>query len=138
MKLKLRNDTVITVRPYEEQAFEHIQRLNEAEGWSGLAARHADTEAAWRHSNIAFVTEEDGRVNGCIRGMTDGYITLYVCELVIDETWKDRGIGNALLRYVHGLYPKTRIELLASGTSRTFYEAQGYRPFHGFRKTIEE
>ncbi|EMF48148.1 hypothetical protein B481_0269 [Planococcus halocryophilus Or1] len=42
------------------------------------------------------------------------------------------------MRHVHHQYPKTRIELLASSTSRSFYETQKYRPFYGFRKTIEE
>ncbi|AQQ52586.1 GNAT family N-acetyltransferase [Planococcus lenghuensis] len=138
MGLELGNGAAITVRPYEDRDFERIQRLNEAEGWNGLVERYSDTRAAWEHLNIAFVTEQDGRINGCIRGMTDGYITLYICELLIDEAHRGWGIGSALLQHVHRLYPKTRIELLASSTSRTFYEAQGYRPFYGFRKTIDE
>ncbi|WP_330217508.1 GNAT family N-acetyltransferase [Planococcus halocryophilus] len=75
---------------------------------------------------------------GCLRGLTDGFITLYVCELLVDQSHRKLGIGKKLMRHVHHQYPKTRIELLASSTSRSFYETQKYRPFYGFRKTIEE
>jgi ribosomal protein S18 acetylase RimI-like enzyme len=81
--------------------------------------------------------EGDGIV-GYIRGFTDTRITLYICELLIDKNYRGAGIGRELLRYVHAQYPTTRMELLASSTSHTFYEAQGYRPFYGFRKTFNE
>ncbi|MEH7179923.1 GNAT family N-acetyltransferase [Neobacillus vireti] len=129
----------IHIRKYQESDFNRIQELNEEEGWSNLVEKNEDTKEAWKNSNVSFVVEaEDEGIVGYIRGFTDTRITLYICELLIDKKYRGTGIGRELLRYVHAQYPSTRMELLASSTSHTFYEAQGYRPFYGFRKTFEE
>lgn len=126
------------IRPYQEKDFPVIHEWNKEEGWSNLVARHEETKAAWGNSNAAFVAEIDGRIVGCLRGLTDGHITFYICELLVDRNQRGNGIGTKLLDYVHALYPETRLELLASSTSRTFYETQKFRAFYGFRKTFGE
>ncbi|MCJ1907587.1 GNAT family N-acetyltransferase [Planococcus ruber] len=127
-----------SIRLYEEKDFPAIHRLNEKEGWTNLAAKQEETKSAWHYSQIAFVAERDGKVIACVRGLTDGYVTLYICELLVDEKERGSGIGQALLAHVHALYPKTRMELLASANSKAFYEKQQFRPFYGFRKTWKE
>lgn len=67
----------------------------------------------------------------------DSFLSI-ICELLVNQDHRKLGIGKKMLRYAHKLYPKTRIELLASDTSRSFYEAQSYRSLYGFRKTIEK
>jgi predicted N-acetyltransferase YhbS len=129
----------IKIRQYQESDISKIQELNRNEGWNNLVEKNEDTKEAWQNSNVSFVVEAEGDgVVGYIRGLTDTRITLYICELLIDKKYRGGGIGKMLLQYVHRLYPKTRIELLASSTSHTYYEGHGYRPFYGFRKTIEE
>lgn len=129
----------IQIRQYKESDFNRIQKLNREEGWSNLVEKHEDTKQAWENSNVSFVVEAEGDgVVGYIRGLTDTRITLYICELLIDKKYRGVGIGKRLIQHIHSLYPHTRIELLASSTSHTFYEGQGYRSFYGFRKTIEE
>lgn len=131
-------ETDFSMRPYKETDFPAIHQLNQMEGRTNLAAKQDETKSAWNHSQIAFVAERDGEVIACVRGLTDGSVSLYICELLVDEKERGKGIGQALLAHVHKLYPKTRMELLASTTSQTFYEKQKFRPFYGFRKTIEE
>lgn len=128
----------IVIRAYEESDFAGIHKLNEQEGWSNLVAKQQQTQAAWRGSNVAVVAEQDGQLVGCLRALTDGAVTLYVCELLIEKSMRGSGIGEKLLGHVHSLYPETRMELLASSTSRTYYEAKRFRAFYGFRKTFEE
>jgi GNAT superfamily N-acetyltransferase len=129
----------IHIRQYKESDFNRIQELNREEGWSNLVEKNDDTKQAWENSTVAFVLEAEGDgVVGYIRGLTDTRITLYICELLIDKKYRGLGLGSELLQYVHNVNPKTRIEMLASSTSRSFYEGQGYRPFYGFRKTLEE
>jgi predicted N-acetyltransferase YhbS len=129
----------IHIRQYQETDFKRIQGLNREEGWINLVEKNEDTKQAWENSTISFVVEaEDNGVVGYIRGLTDTRITLYICELLIDKNYRALGIGKRLIQHIHSLYPHTRIELLASSTSHTFYEGQGYRSFYGFRKTIEE
>lgn len=126
------------IRKYKEDDFGRINELNQNEGWNNLVEKMEDTKEAWKQSNIAFVIENEDSVIGYIRGMTDTRVSLYICELLIDQKYRGRGLGKKLLRYVHSLYPRTRIEMLASSTSHTYYESNGYRPFYGFRKTYEE
>jgi ribosomal protein S18 acetylase RimI-like enzyme len=129
----------IRIRQYQENDFNRIQELNKQEGWSNLVEKNEDTKEAWNHSNISLVVEAEGDgIVGYIRGFTDTRITIYICELLIDKKYRGSGIGKKLLQYVHAKYPSTRMELLASSISHTFYEGQGYRPFYGFRKTFEE
>lgn len=129
----------INIRQYQESDFNRIQVLNREEGWVNLVEKNDDTKEAWRNSNVTFVVEAEGEgVIGYIRGLTDKRVTLYICELLIDKKYRGLGLGGELLQHVHNVYPKTRIEMLASSTSRSFYEGQGYRPFYGFRKTLEE
>lgn len=138
MKLTLKNKKSVIIRPYMEEDFKDIHRFNIDEGWTNLVEKNEDTNGAWNNSTIAYIAETDEQVVGCIRGLTDGFISLYVCEVIIHKEYRGLNLGNELLKYVHSLYPKTRMELLASSTSKTFYEAQEFRAFYGFRKTYEE
>lgn len=127
------------IRPYEEKDFEQIQALNEAEGWDQLVRQNDLTKEAWRQSNVAFVIESDeGDVVAYLRGLTDTTVSLYVCELLIAPSHRRQGLGEQLLQHVHTLYPDTRLEMLASSSSHTYYEQLKFRPFYGFRKTIQE
>jgi predicted N-acetyltransferase YhbS len=129
----------MVIRPYEEADFEQIQALNEAEGWSQLVRQHELTQQAWRQSNVAYVFEsEAGHVIAYLRGLTDTTVSLYVCELLIAASHRRLGIGERLLSHVHALYPETRLEMLASASSHTYYEKLNFRPFYGYRKTIHE
>lgn len=128
----------LSIRPYREADFPAIHELNKQEQWSNLVAKEQDTKQAWANSTVAVVAEIDGQIIGCLRGLTDGFISLYICEVLVSRNYRKSGAGKSLMHHVHSLFPKTRMELLASSTSRSFYEAQGYRPFYGFRKTIED
>ena len=133
-----KNGLEIEVRKYEESDFLSIHALNTQEQWNNLVEKKEDTKAAWKHSNIAYVATLKDQIIGYSRGITDGSITLYICELLIDKAYRGLGIGGNLLYYVHRLFPKTRIEMLASSMSYTYYEYQNFRPFYGFRKTFAE
>ena len=126
------------IRPYQEEDFPAIHQWNKEQGWDNLVEKQQETKTAWKNSNAAFVTEIEGRIAGCLRGLTDGNITLYICELLVDQNHRGKGIGTKLMDHVHGIYPGTRLELLASSTSCTFYESQKFRAFYGFRKTFSE
>jgi ribosomal protein S18 acetylase RimI-like enzyme len=137
-ELTLTNGTTYKIREFEESDFERVHQLNAEEEWSNLVKKKEDTKNAWMHSTIRFLVFDGDTLIGYVRGFTDGHVTTYICELLINNRYRGQGIGSELIKYVHHLYPKTRFDLLASSTSRTFYEDQEYRAFYGFRKTIEE
>lgn len=138
MDINLNNGKRVEIRTYMEEDFPVIHKLNKKEGWNNLVKKQEDAKEAWKQSNIAFVAYIEGKIIGYIRGMTDQAITTFICELLIEKEFRGVGLGQNLLYYVHSLYPKTRVEMLASSTSQSYYEQQGYRPFYGFRKTLEE
>lgn len=137
MEIILKDSEKILIRCYEEKDFSEIQDLNKDEGWTNLAENDLDTKKAWENSNIAFVVESENKgVIGYIRGFTDTRISLFICELLIDKRYRGSGLGKDLLHYIHNIYPNTRMELLANSSSRSFYEAMGFRSFYGFRKSM--
>ncbi|MER2059915.1 MAG: GNAT family N-acetyltransferase [Niallia sp.] len=136
--ITLKNGLEIQIRSYKEADFSSIHALNEQENWSNLVEKKEDTKAAWNHSNIAYVATVDDKIIGYIRGITDQSITIFICELLIDQEYRGIGVGQELLYFVHSLYPTTRVEMLASSTSQAYYENKGFRPFYGFRKTFAE
>jgi len=138
MNITLSNNETVYIRAFEEKDFLEINELNKKEGWNNLVTKHEDTKRAWMNSNVAFVAVANERIIGYCRGLTDGSISLYICELLIDESFRGKGLGQKITYWIHSLYPNTRMELLASSTSHSFYESQQYRPFYGFRKTFEE
>ncbi|OLT63268.1 hypothetical protein BJP37_13075 [Moorena bouillonii PNG] len=58
---------------------------------------------------------------------------LYVDDLVVDESWRNRGIGKKLMKYVENLAYSEQCQYirLASGISKTeahkFYKSLGYQ-----------
>lgn len=138
MRIRLKNGQFAEIRKYLEEDFKQINKLNAKEKWNHLVEHSECTKEAWDHSTVAYVVELNEQFAGYIRGLTDKSVTLFICECLIDPDYRELGIGGALLDYVHGLYPKTRIELLANGSSRTFYEQKGYRAFYGFRKNLSD
>ncbi|MBD7908115.1 GNAT family N-acetyltransferase [Sporosarcina gallistercoris] len=139
MEVTLRDGTIMSIEPYVHSDFTDIQKLNEVEGWHTLSRNCRKTRIAWENSTIAFIVRaQHNEIVGFIRGHTDTAVSLFICELLIDKRYRGLGIGTTLLQYVHDMYPDTRVELLATSGSQTYYENLGYRPFYGFRKTYQE
>lgn len=126
----------IKILLWSENDFPSIQRLSLSEDWTSPIHHIADSQRAWQHSWPTLVAVEDDEVIGFVRGLTDGAITMYIAELVVDVRLRGRGIGRVLLDVCHSLYPTTRLDLLANEDARAFYKACGFRVIHdGMRKS---
>lgn len=127
----------IRMIPYDEAYYTAIHEMYLEEGWMNLAENYKQTQEAWRNSTIAFIAvTKDDEVVACVRGFTDTLVTTFICEMLVEKKFRGHGIGKELLNYVHALYPSTRIEMLATEASRSFYQKEGYRSFYGFRKSF--
>jgi GNAT superfamily N-acetyltransferase len=126
----------ISLRSWTETDFPAIQRLSSLEGWPTPASRPDEALTAWKHSWPALVAVDGGAVIGFVRAITDGEITLFVAELLVEAPYRGKGIGRLLLDSCHYLFPHTRIEVLSTETSASFYARQGFRSIGaGFRKS---
>lgn len=124
------------IRKFKDTDYTKIQELYKIEGWNTIIKRPEEGLRAWKNSNLSLVVvKEDDEIIGVMRGFTDTQITTYVIELLVDREHRGAGVGKALLEACHKLYPKTRIEVLATELSKDFYSKNGFRNIYGFRKS---
>jgi GNAT superfamily N-acetyltransferase len=125
----------ITIRAWTAADFAGIQKLSKLAGWSTPYERPTDALNAWCHSWPTFVATENAEMIGFFRALTDGHVTTYIAEILVVKSWQRRGVGQAFLELCHHLYPSTRFDLLSTEGAHSFYQACGFRPFQGFRKS---
>jgi ribosomal protein S18 acetylase RimI-like enzyme len=94
------------VRPED---LEEVRSLLAAHGWADRVADKARFAAVVRWSERALVAEEDGKVVGFGRVVTDGVWNGYLSMVIVDPAYRHRGIGTALVG-----------ELMGSGTGITW------------------
>ncbi|MDP9312727.1 MAG: GNAT family N-acetyltransferase [Chloroflexota bacterium] len=127
----------LTMRAWTEADFAAIQYLSRSEGWSTSTLRPDAAFAAWQQAWPALVVTTPAEVIGFVRALTDGHVTLYIAELLVQHAWRGQGIGTALVEACQHLYPATRIDLLSTEGADAFYEAHGFRRYPGFRKSYQ-
>ncbi len=126
----------IQLRCWTETDFPDIQRLSTLQGWPTPHNRPEEALIAWRHSWPALVVTEGERVIGFVRGMTDGEITMYIAELLVEPSYRGKGIGRLLMDACHALCPRTRLDLISTEEANSFYNATGFRYVgEGLRKS---
>ncbi|UOQ43792.1 GNAT family N-acetyltransferase [Halobacillus salinarum] len=128
----------VNIRSFQESDFSAIQQLNEKEEWNGLVDRAQDTLYSWINSEPALIATDGEEIIGYLRGLTDGLVTLFICEVLVREDYRNQGICEQLIQAAHECYPRTRVEMLAASSSQEYYAKKGFRPFYGFRKSAEE
>ena len=132
--LQLKLPEGVIIRAWQESDYQAVRDLALLEGWTTLTDRPEDGLRAWQQAWPALVVIYDNTVIGFLRALTDEAVTLYVADLLTVPAWRERGIGSSLLEVCHILYPSVRFDLLSTEHANEFYQARGFRPFHGFRK----
>ncbi|GGF24405.1 hypothetical protein GCM10010954_24120 [Halobacillus andaensis] len=128
----------ISVRSFQLNDFDAIHELNKQEGWNQLVEKKDETFHGWINSEPALVLTKNDEVIGYLRGLTDGAVSLFVCELLIRSDHRGQDLGQRLIEEAHNCYPSTRVELLATSESEGYYSQKRFRTFYGFRKAAEE
>ncbi|WP_101846205.1 GNAT family N-acetyltransferase [Halobacillus sp. Marseille-P3879] len=127
-----------SIRSFQAKDFDVIHDLNKQEGWDQLVEKKEETFHGWVNSEPALVLMHNDEIVGYLRGLTDGSVSLFVCELLIRSDYRGQDLGKKLIEKAHSCYPGTRVELLATSKSEGYYSQQSFRPYYGFRKTAEE
>ena len=73
-----------------------------ANGWSGPRFEPSHFALLVVNAHESLVAVRDERVVGFARALGDGVCNGYLSMLVVDEAWRGRGIGRALVERVMG------------------------------------
>lgn len=126
----------IQLRCWAEADFPAVHHLSALQGWPTAHNRAEEALIAWQHSWPALVITEEESIIGFVRGLTDGKITTYIAELLIDPRHRGKGLGRLLLDVCHALHPHTRLDLISTEEADPFYKAHGFRYVgEGLRKS---
>ena len=120
--------------PFAEEHLSGVLQLYEAEGWPsfpedpGLARRALTASGV-----VALLAVDASEVVGCARLLTDGSLSAYLCELVVAETARRRGVGRALVEEAFARSGARRLDTLSEEESKAFYASFRRRDFPGYR-----
>lgn len=115
------------IRPIRPADLEHARRLLQANGWGPRVADPAVFRELVERSPVAIVAVEDDRVLGFLRALTDGLFNGYISMVVVDEAFRKRGIGRALVAAAMGDRPEMTWVLRAGRDGVAgFYERLGF------------
>lgn len=80
--------------PYDDKYFDEINKLNIEEGWRNLVEHKATFKNALNQSNAYVAVDNESNVLGYIRTITDQFITLFICELLVKMSYRSNGVGK--------------------------------------------
>lgn len=128
--MSLKNDSSLLIRKAVSTDIDQIYELAQAEQWHTFSA--SVLKELLKNSSF-LIAEKDSKIVGYVRYLTDGIISLYVCELVVEIKERRKGIARTLISELQFKYPHSRIELISEADS--FYKENGFREIGiGFRK----
>ena len=124
----------IIIRKYnEEKDYEHILASCKKEGWEKFYTSKKDIYKEALKCSKTYVAYEKDKYCGYIRCITDEIFTIYCCEIIVDDEYKRKGIGSALVNAVRTKYPSCCVDVLSDNDD--FYKANDFLLLcNGFRK----
>lgn len=117
---------MIKILPYEEvRDFEHIINSCKVEGWVKFYDKKKELFRRALSTSESYVAYEDEQYCGFARCITDGYFTIYCCEIIVDEAFRRKGVGKLLLKAVNDKYPTCTMDVISDNDD--FYAANGFK-----------
>lgn len=78
-------------------------------------------------ANLVIVArDEDGRLIGISRAITDGVYSTYLSDLAVDVAYQGRGVGRDLIRATREAAPEAKLILLAAPAAVDYYPHVGF------------
>lgn len=121
------------IRPATMKDFQSIYTLYQTEKWLSFTEEKVKMMLSTNASHY-LVIEEDHKIVGFSRYLTDEVMTTFLAELIIDKPYRRKGLAGQLIAEIHKKHPLTRIELISDVDE--FYKSVGFQSVGtGFRKS---
>ena len=121
------------IRPASTNDFQAIYALYQNEKWMSFTEEKVTSLFSTKLSHYV-VVEENQKILGFARYLTDEVMTTFLAEIIIDKSHRRKGMGQQLIEEIHKKYPLTRIELISEADE--FYRSISFKPVGtGFRKS---
>ena len=115
----------ITVRRFAQEDGDAILSLGKRERWETPVRRPEEYRQVLRDS-YTLVAEADGAFAGYARAISDGLVTTFLCELLVEPAFRKKGVASRLVDAVQAAFPLTRMDLIS--------DADGFNRKNRFRK----
>ncbi len=126
----------ITVRRFVEKDGDAILSLGKRERWETPVRRPEEYRQVLRDS-YTLVAEADGAFAGYARAISDGLVTTFLCELLVEPAFRKKGVASWLVDAVQAAFPLTRMDLISDADG--FYRKNRFRKIgNGFRRGAGE
>ena len=100
----------ITVRRFAQEDGDAILSLGKRERWETPVRRPEEYRQVLRDS-YTLVAEADGAFAGYARAISDGLVTTFLCELLVEPAFRKKGVASRLVDAVQAAFPLTRMEI---------------------------
>ena len=114
----------------ENMRLDDVVRLLRTTYWAGQRPVEK-IEASLRHSACYGIwLEDEQKLAGFARVITDDATTYYLCDVIIDEAYRGKGLGKALLSHITAAYAGLR-GLLLTRDAHGLYRQFGFETADG-------
>ncbi|MEG1043970.1 MAG: GNAT family N-acetyltransferase [Oscillospiraceae bacterium] len=108
----------------EERDFENIINSCIKENWVKFYTTKKQEFQKALLTSQTYVAFDNDEYCGFIRCITDGYFTIYCCEIIVDNMFRRKGIGAELLKKVWEKYPSCSVDVLSDNDD--FYKSNDF------------
>lgn len=117
---------MISIKPYDEaRDFDKIIESCRKEQWVKFYGPKKELFRQALKTSDSYVAFEGEAYCGFTRCITDGHFTIFCCEIIVEEEYRRKGVGKALLKAVNDKYPTCAMDVISDNDA--FYEANGFK-----------
>lgn len=98
--------------------------------WTPGIAREVIERAASNSALVLGAFAENGAQIGFMRVVSDKTRFAYLCDVIVDEAWRGRGVARTMVKHVldHPEFATVRTWTLATRDAHGVYAALGFKP----------
>ena len=109
-----------------------IIRLLKSTYWADKRSAEQIEKSARNSSCYGIFAEDEDKLAGFARVISDYATTYYLCDVVVDEAYRNKGLGTALVSYIESLPVYAGLRgILVTRDAHSLYRKFGYEVVDG-------